>query len=293
MNTNVQDKFELTEVNKIERINNPTSEEFQRNILSLRKPVIITGAMTGWKALSLWNADYLNSTVGNTQVDVSVSQNRIFTGDPKKGFAPWRTTMKFSEFMSLTLEKNKSTSDSYYLQQHPMKIIFPELVQDIETPDYFDKKLLWAMNLWLGTSGNISPLHYDISDNILAQVGGRKRIVLFDPKETSLLYPFPAHSKIPHFSQINVDKPDIEKFPKFSRAKCLECVIEPGEMLFIPVFWWHQVYSLDKLNISINFWWKVHFRHFFAYSGMRLIAQIPAIIWQKFRNQVSSNSNPR
>ncbi|MUH01873.1 cupin-like domain-containing protein [Scytonema sp. UIC 10036] len=294
MNTNVQDQFKFTEVYQIERIHNPTPEEFQRGFLSVRKPVIITGGMSGWKALSSWTPDYLSTTVGNRQVDVNVSQSRMFMGDTKTGFASLRKTMKFSDFMSVLLEKNRSTSNSYYLQGQPMTTIFPELVQEIETPDYFDKKLLLVINLWLGAHGNISPLHYDASHNLLAQVSGRKRILLFDPKQTSFLYPFPAYSKIPHLSQVNIDEPDFEKFPKFSKAKCIECVLEPGEMLFIPVLWWHQVYSFDTLNIAVNFWWKEKLRQLLlTYSGMRLLAQIPAFFWQEFRNKVNSTSNPK
>lgn len=291
MNKTAQTKFSSTEVSRIERINNPTSEVFKRNFLSSSKPVIITGKMSGWKAHSLWTADYLNAAVGNTQFDISVSKNRIFTGDPETGFAPSRKRMKFSEFMNWVLQKNKLTDEYYYLQQHPIATKFPELIQDIETPDYFEKKLIFATNIWLGTSGNISPLHYDISDNLLAQVNGRKRILLFAPQQTSLLYPFPAHSKTPHLSQVNIDHLDTEKFPKFQTARCLECVLEPGEMLFIPFFWWHQVYSLDELNISVNFWSKVSFRQFFKHSGRRLVAQIPAIAWQTFKNTVRSDSN--
>ena len=294
MNITGQDQFELTELNKIERINNPTPEEFQRSSLSLRKPVIITGAMSGWKALSSWNPDYLSKTVGNTQVDVYVSQNGRFGSDLKKGLNYLITPMKFSDFMSAILENNKSISNYYYIQTQPITTIFPELVQDIETPNYVDKKFVLAMNLWLGTHGNISLLHHDLSNNILAQVSGRKRILLFEPKQTSFLYPFPAHSKTPHLSQINIDETDIDKFPKFSKAKYIECVLEPGEMLFIPVYWWHQVYSFDKLNIAVNFWCEVKFRQrWLTYSGIRLLAQIPAFLWLYFRNMVSSNSNPR
>ncbi|WP_089129852.1 cupin-like domain-containing protein [Tolypothrix sp. NIES-4075] len=53
-------------------------------------------------------------------------------------------------------------------------------------------------------------------------------------------------------------------------------------MLFIPVFWWHQVYSLEnsnnKLNISVNFWYKPPNSQFFTFPGKRLAAQIPAIL---------------
>ena len=29
----------------------------------------------------------------------------------------------------------------------------------------------------------------------------------------------------------------------------------PGDMLFIPVYWWHAVWGIDQ-NISINYWWR-------------------------------------
>lgn len=288
MNTNAQNKFDLSKEIALKRIHRPTPEEFKQNFLSSRKPVIITGQMSGWKALSLWTADYLNAAVGDTNVDISVSQNRRFTGDLENGFTLLRKKMKFGDFMNCVLQKNKLTDESYYLQQQPIATIFPDILQDIEAPDYFTQKLVVNTYLWLGGIDNISPLHYDASDNLLAQVSGRKRILLFDPQQTSLLYPFPAHSKIAHLSQINIDQPDLEKFPKFPKTRYLECILEPGEMLFIPSFWWHQVYSLDKLNISVNFWWKTNFRQFFTHPGRRLAAQIPAILWDTFKNMVSS-----
>lgn len=83
-------------------------------------------------------------------------------------------------------------------------------------------------------------------------------------------------------SQINIDKPDFDKFPDFPKAKFFECIIEAGEILFIPVFWWHQVYSLENLNndlnISVNFWYKPPISQFFTPPGRQLIAQIPKIL---------------
>lgn len=274
-------KDELTVGCQIERIDQPTREVFQRNFLSPRRPVIITGAMNGWNALSLWTVDYLNGVVGHTQVDISISQNRIFTGNLEEGFANLRQKMKFIEFIKL-LQKDKLTDNYYYLQQQSIPTDLPELIQDIEFPEYFDKNLLVDPTIWMGSGGNISPLHYDAMDNLFAQVSGRKRFVLFDPQQTSSLYPFSAHSKIPHLSQINIDNPDSEKFPNFQKARYSECIIEAGEILFIPVFWWHQVYSLEnpnnELNISVNFWSKPPIRQFLTPPGRRLAAQIPALL---------------
>lgn len=274
-------KDDLTAVSQIERIYQPTREVFQRNFLSPRRPVIITGAMNGWNALSLWTADYLNAVVGNTQVDISISQNRIFSGNLENGFTNLRQQMKFIEFIKL-LQKDKLTDNYYYLQQQSISTDLPELIQDIKFPEYFDKKLLVEQTIWIGSDGNISPLHYDAMDNLFAQVSGRKRFLLFDPQQTSSLYPFSAHSKIPHLSQINVDNPDFEKFPNFQKARYSECIIEAGEILFIPVFWWHQVYSLEnpnnELNISVNFWYKPPISQFLTPPGRRLVAKIPALL---------------
>ena len=283
MNATAENQPIETAINQIERIHQPTPEEFQHKIFPARKPVVITGKMTDWKALSLWSVDYLNTVIGNKEINVHVSKNKIFNVDPEAGFTIASKKMKFTDFTNWIVQEKK-TDEYYYLQQSPVTITFPELVPDIEIPDYIDQKLFMITNLWMGTGGNISPLHHDMSENLLSQVCGRKRVLLFAPQQTSRLYPFPAHSKTPHMSQLNIDQLDINKFPKFQKAQCMECLLEPGEMLFIPAFWWHQVYSLDQINISLNFWWKTHFKEYFTPPGRRLVAQIPGLIWHSLKN---------
>lgn len=61
------------------------------------------------------------------------------------------------------------------------------------------------------------------------------------------------------FFQIDFDEPDFVKFPKFSEAKGEEAIVGPGEVLYIPVYWWHHVESLLRggYTVSVNFWYKV------------------------------------
>ncbi|MDZ8066255.1 MAG: cupin-like domain-containing protein [Nostoc sp. DedQUE08] len=279
-------KHDFTTVSHIERIEQPTKEEFQRNFLSPRRPVIITGVINDWNALSLWTANYLTTLFSEKQVDISVSQNSIFTGDLENGFANLKQKMQFSDFINILASKDKFEK-FYYLQQQSIPIEFPEILQDIKLPKYFDKKLFVDPTIWIGSGGNISPLHYDAMDNLFTQVSNHKRFLLFDPQQTSSLYPFPATSKIPHMSQINIEKPDLDKFPNFQKAKYFECIVELGEILFIPAFWWHQVYSLDnsnqELNISVNFWSKPPISQFLTPPGRRLAAQIPTLLKSAFR----------
>lgn len=60
--------------------------------------------------------------------------------------------------------------------------------------------------------------------------------------------------------QVEVENPDSERFPEFAKAPYLECVLQPGEVLFIPVRHWHYVRSLE-LSFSVSFWWSwLHIR---------------------------------
>ena len=55
--------------------------------------------------------------------------------------------------------------------------------------------------------------------------------------------------------QINLDSPDHERFPLFKDATVEHCILSPGEMLFIPAFYWHQVFRIttffaDNVNCT-------------------------------------------
>lgn len=57
------------------------------------------------------------------------------------------------------------------------------------------------------------------------------------------------------FSQMDVEKPDLAKFPLFASAHVYDCVVDAGESLFIPKQFWHHVRSLDP-SISISCWFQ-------------------------------------
>ena len=51
---------------------------------------------------------------------------------------------------------------------------------------------------------------------------------------------------------MNPHNPDLAKHPKFREATVIEVELEPGEMLFLPVGWWHAERTAD-VNISLIF----------------------------------------
>lgn len=240
----------------VERIERPDPEFFHQHFVSESKPVIITGAMNQWSALSLWTLDYLKAAVGTVMVRVAVSPSGLFPYDAeveKAGLQVRYEEMKFSDYIDSICSAEAAT-EKRYLAEQPMPEKFPGLLREIEAPDYFEPQDLKVTNLWLGPRGTISRLHFDLAHNLLAQVRGRKRVVLFAPAQRSCLYPAEMDPKFKRVSQLQLDQPNLDRFPDFVKARPWECVLEAGEILFIPLCWWHQVYALDAA-ISVNFWW--------------------------------------
>ena len=50
------------------------------------------------------------------------------------------------------------------------------------------------------------------------------------------------------FLQVDFDNPDYEKFPKFRDVKGFEAVLGPGDVLYLPMYWWvkNDVFSVKS-----------------------------------------------
>ena len=117
-------------------------------------------------------------------------------------------------------------------------------------PTYFDK--MGPPRFWVGPAGTVTPLHCDYDDNIFAQVWGRKRIFLSPPHHDAFLYPSEANA-ILFGSPFDPEAPDFERFPLARQACMIECLVEPGDMLYVPAGWYHQVRALT-FSLSSNRW---------------------------------------
>ena len=107
--------------------------------------------------------------------------------------------------------------------------------------------------------GARSILHFDQYDNLFVQISGSKRFKIYDPQQTCNLYPYPVHHPMDTRSQVDLEYPDYDAFPRLARAKGVQLVLQPGQTLFLPAYWWHEVItepslSETELTISVNFW---------------------------------------
>jgi hypothetical protein len=147
-----------------------------------------------------------------------------------------------------------------YLAQHALFQQIPSLRRYFTTPEFTtcSRSGVTNVNAWLGTAGTVTSLHFDSYDNLLVQVAGFKYVRLYAPSETPKLYVTKrgrgkSTSAQGNISRIRVEEPDFEQFPLSEHAVYTECIMAPGDMLFIPENHWHYCRGLTT-SFSINFW---------------------------------------
>ncbi|HEY8053875.1 MAG TPA: cupin-like domain-containing protein [Steroidobacteraceae bacterium] len=114
-------------------------------------------------------------------------------------------------------------------------------------------------SIWIGNRTCIAP-HFDNTENLACVVGGRRRFTMFPPEQIGNLYvgPLDLTPAGQPVSLVDVRNPDLVRFPRFAAARAFAEVAElgPGDAVYVPALWWHNVESLDDFNVLVNYWWR-------------------------------------
>lgn len=202
-------------------------------------PFLITGLVGRWPLSSL-TPQTLRERFSDLQV-------RARVGDYiNTAFAPDRAMQDMSMLEYLDLVATGTQDLPPYLGNLEIR----ELNSMCHWPAYFKK--MGPPRFWLGPAGTVTPLHCDYDDNIFAQIWGTKRIFLAPPHHDEFLYPNEANA-ILFGSPFDPEAPDYEKFPLARQACLVEVIVNPGDLLYVPAGWYHQVRSLT-FSLSANRW---------------------------------------
>lgn len=234
-----------------------TTAEFKTHFYEANRPLVLRGFLARWPAVQSWTPALLKNRCGDLQVELQArrSTNPDFELQPQLH----RESHGFREFVDYCFADSAS-NDKYMTARNGAsnQEVLRRLQSDFDAiPEFLDPSRASTENfLWFGPKGTITPLHHDLTNNMMAQVVGEKKIRLISPDSLPLLY---NHLHV--YSEVALANIDVQRFPLFAGVHIIDVVIRPGDLLFLPVGWWHHVESLST-SITItctNFRWSNDF----------------------------------
>jgi hypothetical protein len=146
---------------------------------------------------------------------------------------------------------------TFYLASLPIDDALPGLRADNDL-DLAATGIAARPSIWIGNRVTAS-CHYDALNNIACVAVGRRRFTLFPPAQIGNLYPGPLDPTPggQAVSTVDFNAPDFDRHPGFraALAHARSATLEPGDAIFMPAMWWHQVEALDPFNVLVNYWW--------------------------------------
>ena len=221
-----------------------SSAEFLETCYKSRLPRVFRGAAAQWPAVQKWDLDFFEENYGHEKI---ILNDNVGLADQEF------EEMDFGHY----IRQLRSGSLKY--------LRFSEIVNNHkELKEDFDMGWLrnflhsipysWSEDakMFMGKKGTLTPLHVGFSDFLFVQVKGRKKWILYPPNNRLFL---DARTERTMYFYSNADPYEVDKlgFPLFKHAEKYEVYLEPGDVLWVPSFFWHHVENLsDSIGIRVG-----------------------------------------
>jgi hypothetical protein len=258
--------------NKVHVLEGLTPESIPYDeLFSLEQPVILKGLVKDWplvkagqqspdKVMEQLEADYSQRPMlvykGPPEIKARFAYDKSCTGF---NYSSERSTIP-EVFDAIRSQLAQDEHDYLYINSLRFDEGFPTLSQShqlaFEHPEFENNKPL--AKIWLGTE-SVAAAHFDQPKNIACCVVGKRRFTLFPPDQVHNLYPGPL-TPTPGGQVVTVadlSQADFSRFPRLKSAfeNAYIADLEPGDGLYYPSMWWHEVEAFDRFNAMVNFWW--------------------------------------
>jgi len=239
---------------------------FRNEIVPRDRPAVLRGLVKDWPAVREGRkspqalCDYIRSFDVGHQVQTAVGppaiKGRMFYRDDMRGFNYERVVESFQTSIERILaHMDDPDPPAIYAGAVSTADCFPGFSRE-NSLDLVDKSVV--ARIWAGNAVT-APTHYDMSDNVACVVSGHRRFTFFPPEQLPNLYvgPLDFTPAGQPTSMVKLAAPDLERYPRFAQALAAAetAELEPGDAVFTPNLWWHNVESLDPFNILVNYWW--------------------------------------
>jgi len=223
-------------------------EEFRRGPFARRRPVVLRGAVRHWAALGLWTDAYLKKHIGALEAEAYVMPKGRIRIDRAAGFELRRMSVR------AFLDDPGRADGERYVFRTSFDGRFGALTADLSAPVYCAERSDLRRNFWMARAGVITQLHFDLPDNVIAMVRGRKRFFVFPPSARDELAPMPWFSSTPPLARLDPESLEAMVGPLGRGVRGHRVDLDAGDLLYLPPRFYHHARALEDC-VSLNHWW--------------------------------------
>jgi hypothetical protein len=238
-------------------------EQFTRDVVGPCRPLVIRGLICDWPVVAAgrspdglrrYLARFDRGGAAEAFLGPPGIAGKYFYSDGLNGFNFVRRRIGFGAALdAMIVALAKPESETIYMGSLPVEDYLPGFAAENPMP-----LVAASPRIWLGHASEVSA-HYDTVDNLACVVAGTRRFTLYAPELISNLYVGPIDYTMAGqpVSLAASSPPDDVKYPLFRdvRDQALVADLGPGDALYLPKLWWHQVVSQGPLNGLVNYWW--------------------------------------
>jgi hypothetical protein len=242
-------------------------------LLRSEQPAILKGVVSEWEIAQRGRQspkaviDYLASFDGGRPVVGYIGApeicGRFFYNAEMTGLNFEGKRIPLKEFLDRMAEVVAVPGPpSLYIGSTDLDLFLPGLSAQnaLSLADPMFEKNAPIVSIWIGNR-TVASTHFDFSNNIACNLVGHRRFTLFPPEQIGNLYPGPFQPTPGGqvVSMVDLREPDFDRYPRFREALAQAQIadLEPGDALFYPAMWWHNVEALDSFNVMVNYWWNL------------------------------------
>ncbi|MET9462971.1 cupin-like domain-containing protein [Streptomyces canus] len=224
----------------------PPSDKNPAEHLRRRTPAVFRGMATHWPAVSTWTLAYLASLDPSPLV-------RLVRGNRENTPTAF-TWSELGTYLQHLSEPPRADDDLLYLKEFDLLRQFPALRDDLKDIPFLPRGTVTSSSVWIGPARARTGLHQDLLDNCAVQIAGRKRFLLARPgtveRAGALSTKYDAWARL---SRVGIEELAVGRGAGTGDEDFYFVELEPGDVLYVPARWWHEVVNLDASILLSGF----------------------------------------
>ncbi len=208
--------------------------------------LLYKGLAKDWPAYKKWNLNYFKETYGDRAVEINTTKGIVDPNAPQQA-----ETILLKEYLE-ELEKGSRKYLKLSGLAQKEKSIQEDL--DLNWLRSFKKKFSFGETffMFIGGKETITPMHNEFPTTIYIQIHGIKKWIIYSPEDRIFLDAITERR--PYFFSTYIPNAENKEHKIGDFARKYEVLMEPGDELIVPPFYWHYVENKsDSIGIAYKF----------------------------------------